>query len=183
VLLCTTSFMFIPTGPLRKWTTEGQGIKGVLTVQARNNATSSFLPMPCQRGNDKRQLAARDCNPTELPTKFWGPSPVSGRRTCGHGTYRLKFQKTFWRYCKPWPTSSERLKRSVGNIVDGDILRTKSCDMEMGFDCIDGEPCSADAAKVQSHGPSLSLLPVITYSTSAVNKFLESGQSSWKITW
>lgn len=25
--------------------------------------------------------------------------------------------------------------------------------MEMGFDCVDVEPCAADAAKVQSHGP------------------------------
>jgi hypothetical protein len=48
----------------------------------------------------------------------------------------------------------------------------------MGFDCVDAEPCVADAAKVQSHDLALSLLPVIAYSTSSVTKFLESGQSS-----
>ncbi len=93
LLLGTTRFMFIPTGLLRKPDSWGSRSKRAITVlQARNNATSSFLPMPCVWGNDKSQLA-RDWSPTHLPTKFWGPSPCLMKKkmsTCGHGIYKFK---------------------------------------------------------------------------------------------
>jgi hypothetical protein len=48
--------------------------------------------------------------------------------------------------------SSRGLLPALWMVISSELHLNKSCNMEMGFDCVGGEPCAADAAKVQSHG-------------------------------
>jgi hypothetical protein len=154
LLLCTTSFMFIPTGPLRKLTI------GSLGPRSKRGAYSSLSKKQCNIVIPSHALSKRKWEESigkglqsnRAANEVLRSKPCF-RKNMWTWNLQSKVPETFWRYCKPWPTSSERLEKSVGNIVDGDIFRSKSCNMEMGCNCVDGEPCSADAAKVQSHGP------------------------------